>query len=134
MHVRHALGIALCVVLANTVLAQEDPKAIRLICTYSYSIDDKGERSGTSGEELFTVLALEGGRAVIRKQGLSAPFFGTVSDEEIAGEANYEVENIKLAESLSINRFTGQFQLSFGAAGKRVIHFGKCRSVTKQLF
>jgi hypothetical protein len=135
---RSGIFIALLVVAGGTVTvdaAEEDGKTIRLICTYSYTIDDKGEKSGTTGEELFTVLPLRDGQVAVRKQGLGAPFLGKMSEEEIIADVNYEVSNVKLAESLIINRFTGEFQLSFGAPGKSgLIHFGKCRPVTKQLF
>lgn len=135
MNAYHVSALGLLFIACGAFAADEDSKAIRLVCTYSYSIDGKGERGDTSGQELFTVVPLESGRAVIRKQGLGVPFIGTISDEAIAGEASYEISNIKFEESLVINRFTGEFQLSFGAVGKGgLTHFGTCRAVTKQLF
>lgn len=130
-----AASLVLCLISATINAAEEDGKPIRLICTYSYTIDAKGEKSDTTGEELFTVLPLKDGQVAVRKQGLGAPFLGRMSDEEIAADVSYEISNIKLAESLVINRFTGEFQLSFEAQGKAgLIHFGSCRPVTKQLF
>lgn len=135
---RHHLSLTLLALLLSagpTNATDEDRKSVHLICTYSYTIDDKGEKSGTSGEDLFTVLPLKAGQVTIRKQGLAVPFLGKMSEDEIVGEANYTVSNIRLTESLAINRFTGGFQLSFGAPGKRgLIHFGSCRVTTKQLF
>jgi hypothetical protein len=135
---RSGIFVALLVIAGGTATvdaAEENDKTIRLICTYSYTIDEKGEKSGTSGEELFTVLPLRDGQVAVRKQGLGAPFSGKMSEEEIVADVNYEISNVKFAESLIINRFTGEFQLSFGAPGKPgLIHFGKCRPVTKQLF
>src|SRR5690554_6680634 len=114
---RYYLSVIFLILAFNSgilVAAEEDPESIRLICTYSYTINDKGEVSGTSGEDLFTIIPLESGLAIIRKQRLGTPFIGTVSKEEIAGEATYDMSNVKISESLVINRFTGEFQLSFG--------------------
>lgn len=117
------------------VAAEEDIDSIRLICSYDYTINNKGERGGTSGEELFTVMPLERGLAIIRKQGLGAPFIGNISEEEIAGESTYDMSNVKVSEALVINRFTGEFQLSFKVVGKGgLIHFGSCRAASERLF
>lgn len=135
---RHYLSMTLLALALNAgplSATEDDSKAIRLICTYSYTINEKGEQSDTSGEELFTVVSLKNGQVAVRKQGLGVPFLGRMSVEEITGEANYEIKNIKFAESLVINRFTGEFQLSFGVVGKGgLIHHGNCRAVTKKLF
>jgi hypothetical protein len=115
--------------------AENDSKPIHLICAYSYTIDEKGEKSDTSGQELFTVLPLKEGQVAVRKQGLGAPFSGRMTEEEITADVSYAIGGINLSESLIVNRFTGEFQLSFGAPGKAgLIHFGKCRLATKQLF
>lgn len=131
----HIALFALCMSAGTIHAAEEDNKTVRLICTYSYTIDEKGEKGGTSGENLFTVVPLKDGQVAVRKQGLGVPFLGKMSKEEITADVSYEVSNIKLAESLVINRFTGEFQVSFGTPGKPgLIHFGSCRPATKQLF
>lgn len=130
-------AILLPLLVSPTVQAAMDEasKEFRLICTYSYTINDKGEKSDTTGEDLFTVLPSKAEQVAVRKQGLSSPFVGTISEEEIVAKANYEIQNIKFAESLVINRFTGKFQISFGMVGKGgLIHFGTCRTATKQIF
>lgn len=115
--------------------AENSSETIRLRCAYSYSIHSDGSRGGTSGEDLFTVKYTNDGKAKIRKQGLGAEFSGNISDEEIVGDAIYQVANVRMIESLVINRFTGAFQISFVAVGKSgLIHFGTCRPVTKPLF
>jgi hypothetical protein len=127
--------ILLATVIETSLAAENSNQTIRLLCAYSYTIDSDGKRSDTSGEDLFTVMYAENGQAKIRKQGLSSEFSGKISEEKIVGEVTYKVTNIQFTEFLVINRFTGAFQISFGAVGKGgLIHFGTCRPVTKPLF
>ncbi len=108
---------------------------IRLICKYSHTIDDQGKQSPTSGETLFTVVPLRDGKVTVQKQGLGAPFSGTLTEVEIAADVSYEIGNTTYAQSLVINRFTGELQITFGVQGKAgLVHFGSCRQATKPLF
>lgn len=127
--------VVLCLSAPAICAAQGDSKTIRLICKYSHTIDDQGKQSATSGETLFTVLPLRDGQVTVQKQGLGAQFSGNMTVAEISADVIYEIDNTKYAQSLSINRFTGELQITFGAPGKGgLVHFGSCRSATKPLF
>lgn len=109
---------------------------IRLICKYSYTIDDKGIKSGTTGEDLITVKYSEDGQATIKKQGLGAEFYGKMSDEQIVGETTYKIQELTFHQELRINRYTGALEITFGVPGKGagLIHYGKCTPATEKLF
>ena len=127
--------VLLCLSAPAICAAQGDSKTIRLICKYSHTIDDQGKQSATSGETLFTVVPLRDGQVSVQKQGLGAHFSGTMTDADISADVCYEIGTTKYAQSLTINRFTGELQISFGVPGKgALVHFGSCRPATKPLF
>lgn len=127
------LVLLLCNVSAE---AWADDAVIRLVCRYSYTIDEKGVKSGTTGEDLVTVKYSQNGKATIKKQGLEAEFYGTIFDEEIVGETNYKIQGTTYHQELRINRYTGEFEITFGVLGKKggLIHYGKCSPTTEKLF
>lgn len=114
---------------------------IRLACTYSHSVNGRGEQSRTTQEVSFTIKHLNGGVRVDQEGG-NLTFIGEMTDEAINAE--------DIGKSLFINRFTGAFQISsrtghnsldtqppliFGAgANPSLTHFGECRPVTDPLF
>jgi hypothetical protein len=111
-------------------------KTIRLICKYTHTIDDQGKTTGTSGEDLVTVDYSENGSAIIKKQGLGAEFSGTVNEEEIRGETRYKIQSLVFHQTLTINRYTGAFEITFGVEGEKagLIQYGKCKPETQRLF
>jgi hypothetical protein len=116
--------------------AWADDTVIRLVCRYSYTIDDKGVKSGTTGEDLVTVKYSRDGQATMKKQGLGAEFYGTITDEQIVGETSYKIQEMTLQQELRINRYTGAFEITFGVLGKKngLVHYGKCVPATEKLF
>jgi hypothetical protein len=127
----------LCLCAPAICAAQAPPSGnnIRLICKYSHTIDAQGKQGPTSGESLFTVVPLRDGRVTVQKQGLGAQFSGTMTEVEISADVSYEITNTMYAQSLNINRFTGELQITFGEQGKAgLVHFGSCRQTTKPLF
>lgn len=116
--------------------AWADDAAIRLVCRYSYTIDAKGARSGTTGESLLTVKYSRDGQATIKKQDLGAEFRGTITDEQIVGETDYKIQETTYHQELRINRYTGAFEITFGVLGKEngLVHYGKCIPATERLF
>lgn len=115
--------------------AWADDTVIRLVCRYSYTIDDKGVKSETTGEDLVTVKHSRDGKATIKKQGLGAEFYGTITDEQIVGETSYKIHETTWHQELRINRYTGAFEITFGVLGKETgsIHYGKCIPATEKL-
>ncbi len=110
-------------------------ETFRLICTYSHTVDDRGLSKPTASESLIAVTKFEGGRAILRKEGLGAEFTGAISEEEISGETEYKMQETTYKETLHINRFTGSFMFSFGTqSGAGLVHYGNCRPASKQLF
>ena len=107
---------------------------IRLICAYDYTIDQNAERSPTSGESLFTINYTNQGSATIKKQDLGALFYGTVTEEQIYGKTRYKIQDKLFIQALTINRYTGSFELTFGTKDSGLIHFGKCKQANDKLF
>ena len=127
------LAASVALVLCQQGIAASE--MLRLICTYSYSVDDKGQRTPTSGEHLITVSHSGDGRAIIKKQGLGAEFTGSISHEEIRGETQYQIGGITFKETIEINRFTGSLVAMFGTPnGSGIVYYGTCRPASKQLF
>jgi hypothetical protein len=116
--------------------AERDDSTIRLNCTYSYSIDSKGDHSGTSGEKIFTVERLKDGLVNIHQEGPDGPYSGTIVPNEISGELTYKLGGRVISQSIVINRYNGQFKETFHVENSKggLIHFGNCRVVTKPLF
>ena len=122
-------------------------ETIRLICAYEYSINDKGEQQGTSGEDLVTTRFRKDGHAMIRK-GDSYPLYGTITEDEINGESEYSSadaltrsieEDVELVvdrkETIKISRYTGAFQYTMGIPDHVVLTFyGTCRQANEQKF
>ena len=111
-------------------------QTIRLICKYSQTIDGtNGKSSGTSGEELVTVAYSDDGTAAIKKEGVGALFIGTISDEKIYGETEYEISGSKFQQTIMINRYTGAFEITFiTGSGGGLIHYGTCEKTVKKKF
>ena len=109
---------------------------IQLTCRHSYTIDENGVKSKTTGEDLLTVKPSKHGKAIIKKQGLPAEFHGTISDEGIAGETSYKIQGVTYHQELRINRYNGEYAITFGILGKKsgLIHYGKCSTATEKLF
>lgn len=130
-----SLLIFTAVLIAPLALRAEE-NTIRLICKYSHTIDDQGQSSGTSGEDLITVVYSKNGSAVIKKQDLGAEFTGIVNEEEIQGETRYKIQDSIFYQALLINRYTGAFQITFGVEENKggLIHYGKCKQATDKLF
>ena len=110
--------------------------SIRLICKYTHSIDEKGQPSGTSGEDLITIHYTDTGRATIQKQDLGAKFYGTINEENIYGETQYKLRDSIVHQTIEINRYTGAFQITFNIDGKKgsLAQYGKCVPARKKLF
>ncbi len=114
---------------------QANAETLRLICPYTYSIDAQAKQTPTSGDAFFTIDYDTKGVASIRKEGLGAIFTGTVSEDEIRGEAKYEIGELRITETLFINRYTGAMTLSHSAPdGRGLIFYGKCRTAKDRLF
>jgi hypothetical protein len=116
--------------------ANAEQDTIRLICKYSYTWNNDGKVSETSGENLITVSYSEKGKATIKKEGLGAEFTGTISDEEIYGRAEYTLGSSPICEILKINRYTGAFSIIIEWIGSRegLVQNGTCTPVTKRKF
>jgi hypothetical protein len=116
--------------------AVANDNAIKLTCRYSYTIDENGRKSKTTGEDLLTVKPSKNGKTKIKKQGLPAEFHGTISDEAIVGETNYKIQGVTYHQELRIKRYTGEYAITFGILGKKsgLIHYGKCSAATEKLF
>jgi len=113
-----------------------EENTIRLICKYSHTIEADGTSSRTTGEDLVTVNYSDNGVAIIKKQGLGAEFIGTISDEKIQGETEYEISGSKIQQTIVINRYTGTFEITFHIIGAKggLIHCGICEPVAKKKF
>jgi len=113
-----------------------EENTIRLVCKYSHTIDADGASSETSGEDLVTINYLDNGQAIIKKQGLGAEFIGKISEEEIKGDTEYEISNLKVQQSILVNRYTGSFEITFRTVGSKggLIHYGTCEAVSKKKF
>lgn len=112
-------------------------QTIRLICTYSHTLNlEKNETKVTGGEYLVTVHQDKDGTAVIKKDDLDAEFIGEVTEEYITGKADYKIQDINVKQSLSINRYTGFFEVSFELPNKSggLIHYGNCNIAKEKLF
>ena len=115
---------------------------IRLICKYSHAIDNQGERTGVSGEDLITIDYSANGQAVIKTQGtnIDARFIGTISEEKIYGETTHTIEKDSFSQTyyrtLTINRYTGTLETTFGVSEESwiTLSYGKCKPVTEKLF
>ncbi len=135
MRCHHMALLTVVVPFALLVAPIARADTLRLICVYSHTVDDKGQSSPTSGEDLFTVEHSGLGKAHIKKEGLGAAFEGTISEEEIQGDVQYEIQGKAFVQRLVVNRFTGSMTLTFSAAGKEgLIHFGRCRKAAERLF
>lgn len=110
-------------------------KTIRLICEYTHSIDG-GKSIDISGEDLITINYSEGGRAVIEKTGFGGEFVGTLSEEQIYGVSKFKMKDLTARQTLTINRFTGAFEITFFIEGSKgsLVQYGKCKPATEKLF
>jgi hypothetical protein len=109
-------------------------KTMRLICTYSHTIDQNSESRATSGDSLFTIKYTNKGSATIKKQDLGAIFYGAVTEEEINGETQFKIQDNLIVQTLNINRFTGSFSLSYGTKEGGIVHLGTCKPANEKLF
>lgn len=112
--------------------ANAQQQTIHLICQFSHTVDEDGKSSPTSGEKLITVSFSKNGKAIIKKEGLGVKFTGTISNEEIYGETEYEIAR----ETLIINRYTGAFKIFWETieSNAHLIHYGTCVPVIKKKF
>ena len=127
----------LCTSIAITSCAQAESapfEAIRLVCTYTHSLS-QGKSEATSGTELFVIKHSPDGIAIIDKQNSPSFFIGSISTEEIRGEAETEIKGRVLREMVVINRYTGNLVSTFGVEGEDgLVHFGKCSQAGERLF
>lgn len=131
-HIRILVAIAAFIVPLESTVAAE---TLKLICAYSYTVDAKGQSNPTAGEELLTVTKSGDGHAVIKKQDLGAEFVGSVSEDTIRGETEYQIQGVTYKETLDINRVTGTFTFTFGnQSSAGLVHHGTCRPASKPLF
>lgn len=129
---RVALVSAGLILLQQSVAASE---VLKLVCVYSHTVDDRGQRVPAYGEALVTVNYVKDGHATLKKQGVGVEFSGEVSPEEIQGEARYKIQDQLYRETISINRFTGLFSATFGVLGRGgLTSFGVCRTAAMQIF
>jgi hypothetical protein len=141
MKVAWICGIAAILVGATAFADDTTTTTMRLVCTFSHSVDSKGS-SPTSGKKLLTVTYLKDGKAVIKKEGVEALFTGHVSEDTISGATEYQMpsgegaEPLNIRERISVSRFTGEFQMTFELVGRAdsLIHFGTCKPVAAPLF
>jgi hypothetical protein len=110
-----------------------ETQIIRLICTLDYSLDGRdAKRTETSGEDFLTVRYGPDGRATIKKDELGAEFLGTVTDDEIVGDTEYDVSDTHIRQSIVVSRFTGSYRRTFIAGdAPGLIFYGDCRRVTE---
>lgn len=115
----------------------KQPPETRLVCTYSRSLNLKtGESSSTIGKDLVIVQFQEPiGAVVIRVLGEGERVFtGAQSRDEIQGTVSWG-DDIKLEEDLKINRYTGEFTITFSVNNSlSLIHYGDCKIVEKPKF
>ncbi|WP_315648155.1 hypothetical protein [Roseateles aquae] len=83
---------------------------------------------------MFTVLRLGDSKIAVQKQGLGAQFTGTMTEAELSADVSYEIGNSRYAESLTINRFTGELQTTIRVGKGGLIHFGTCGPATQPIF
>ncbi|KPK28722.1 MAG: hypothetical protein AMJ61_01460 [Desulfobacterales bacterium SG8_35_2] len=118
------LLIVTSLVIASSALGD----TIRLTCKYSHSIDAQEEITEVSGEELITIKYSDNSQAIIKIQDKGTEYIGSVSAEEIVGEANYKIQGNIYYETLIIHRQTGAFRRTFGIVGgiDGIVYFGNC--------
>ena len=109
---------------------------IRLICRYTHSVNDKAEFSKNTDVELVKVILMENNSVAIKKQNMGSLFFGFISEEEIKGDVTFKIKDVDFIQELTINRYTGSFELTFRMAKEviGVVHFGKCETTKEKLF
>lgn len=104
------------------------PATSRLLCSYQYSVGENGDRLNTTGEFTLTVMPQSDGTASIRKQDLGHLFVGKITEEQLTGQVNYQSGDFKISESLTVDRFTGEFRILLAFSGKpSLTHIGQCQ-------
>jgi hypothetical protein len=129
--------IAIFLSLFFVIESYADQNTLRLICKYSHTVDADGKSTPSSGEDLITVNYSDNGEAIIIKQGLGAEFKGTISDEKIYGKTEYKMSELKIQQTILINRYTGACEITFevvGSSQSGLIHYGTCEPVSKKKF
>ena len=129
--------LSLILLTPNSTFATSSSKSeLFLECEYRSTLDmGKMKTSETTGTKLIQVTPLKSGKATIKKEGLGAVFTGTISENEIYGEVNYQIQNSIYFESFRINRYTGLFENAFSLATNRsdgLLHEGVCKEAQKR--
>lgn len=121
---------------SSTFAVSANSKVLFLECEYRSTLDiGKMENSLSSETKLIQVTSLKNGMANIKEEGLGAIYKGTISEKEIYGEVNFQIENTIYFKSFRINRYTGVFENIFSIATNRaegLIHSGVCKEVSKR--
>ena len=110
---------------------------MRLVCALSYSLDETLKREPTSGEELVTINYSDDGRAGLKVAEWGDDSNGTVTAEEIAGEApEREINGRGLRQTVMIDRFTGEYRRSMfithSTGDSSLLFFGECKPAERK--
>ena len=131
------ITFSLVALTSNATFAESSSKNdLFLECEYRSTLHMlKMENSATSGTKLIQVTPLKNGMATIKEEGLGAILKGTISENEIYGEVNYQIQNNIYFQSFRINRYTGVFENIFSIATNKsdgLLHSGVCKEASKR--
>ncbi|MDR3502217.1 MAG: hypothetical protein P4L79_06500 [Legionella sp.] len=133
--------VAVALFFISTAACYGEENVIRLICETTHYTSASGKDlidKPASGKELITVYYHEDGTATITKKdtAFTLTYHGTISDEEIYGELNKKPSYPYDQESLVINRYTGEFEVSQISKIQKLVYwwYGSCLPVTENKF
>jgi hypothetical protein len=108
------------------------PTTLRMVCTLEYMVGGDNHAQATTGEELVTVVYQGNGDGVMRRQDVEATFRARVTDEEILGDTEYDVQSTHIHEQIHINRYTAEYRRFYivGSNSSGLLFVGKCAKVT----
>ena len=132
----HILLLVTLILVSTSNLVFSDESIIHLNCVYDFTIDEKGQRVETSGEELFTIKSAGNNSIRIKKDDVDAEFIGIISDETIYGITQYKIDEIGIKQEFNVNRYNGKFSLTFESieTSNWLIYYGKCKKLVEKLF
>ncbi|SFV01106.1 hypothetical protein [Bradyrhizobium arachidis] len=119
------LGLMLLSPLAH---AQE----ISAVCKYEFTVDDQGQKSGTSGDfSLKATYMLPPGQPLnVQVRTTKAPcyeFLANGDDMRISGTCARAVQNMKMVYVYKIDRISGAFEEHFSVNDRAgIVHYGHC--------
>lgn len=122
------LFVIIALSFAPAAFAQE----ISAVCKYEYTIDDQGQKSGTTGDfSLKATYMLPPGQALnVQVRTTKAPcyeFLASGDDMRISGTCSRAVQNMKMVYVYKIDRMSGAFEEHFSIDDKAgIVHYGHC--------